>query len=316
MNQKLKLNFFYKAILDDINLNHVKIVLLSLIRINNCRHSHVEPQSTNKVKVKKKNQLFAIRFIDMCCKSIKRIQERNTTENDRSIPFFNMLGNSCMGLLEPGSSGQSTNISASTSNFSEIENEDEAVKKPSDCSSCVSCQEDKIDFTPIIIDRLESLIESAPYHTLQWLASVCYANKRIQEWLLQNMSLWVKPTLINQKQTNIRFSAAILLANLVPNSAFRETFTSNRNMLVPFKQQNSGNNNNSSLLNTTSNSTSNSSVMSTCNQTTELNYEFESDECKKVLHQIIKYLFSIIEDLGQLVGANQTVKPTDKNYNG
>ena len=311
MNQKLKLNFFYKTILDDINLNHVKIILLSLIRINSCRYSHADQECTTKVK--KKNQFFAMRFIDMCCKSIKRIQEKSTTENDRSIPFFNMLGNSCMGLLETSSSNQLTSLAVSTSgNLIEIENEDEITKQPTDCSNCLVCQENQIDFTPIIIDRLELLIESAPYHTLQWLASVCYANKSIQDWLLDNMSIWVKPLLIDQKQTNIRFSAAILLANLVPNRSFRETFTSNRNMLVPFKQP-SGNNNNSSLLNMTANSTSNSSAMSTYNQTADLNYEFESDECKKVLHRIMKYLFSIIEELGQFV---QTARPTDKTANG
>lgn len=36
--------------------------------------------------------LFAEKFIDMCCRSIQQIQEKNTTGNDRAIPFFNIFG--------------------------------------------------------------------------------------------------------------------------------------------------------------------------------------------------------------------------------
>lgn len=301
-NQKLKLNFFYKAILDDINLNHVKIILFSLIRINNCCYSHTNPIKINKMS--KKIHQFAERFVDMCCKSIKRIQEKNNTENDRSIAFFNMFGNNCMGLLE------TYNLPNMVSNEDLEEDEETHVK--TGCSKCLECQENKLDFTLIIVDRLEYLLNSAPYHTLQWLASVCYANNKIQEWLLENMSLWVKPLLIHHKQTNIRFSAAILLANLIPNRNFRETFTSNRNMLVPFKNQNA----NSSLLNLASNSTSSSSIVSSYNQFSELNYEFDSEECKQVLHKIIKYLFSIMEDLGQYVGANEKNNINSKEKDG
>lgn len=211
-----------------------------------------------------------------------------------------------MGLLESCTS----NTVASQSDFIEIESEDDLIAmhnpQATDCTHCQKCQENNIDFTSIILDRLEMLINSAPYHSLQWLASVCYANKPIQEWLLNNMNIWVKPLLISHKQTNIRFSAAILLANLVPNRNFRETFTSSRNMLVPYKTPNSNN----SLLNLTSNSTSNSSLLSGYNQP-ELNYDFDSEECKKTLHTIIKYLFSIVEDLGQYVGVNQAAKTAE-----
>ena len=218
-----------------------------------------------------------------------------------------------MGLLEVYTPNQLTSLAVSSSgDLIEVDSDNESPKSEekqpkTECSNCLECHDIRIDFTSIIIDRLELLITSAPYHTLQWLASVCYANKPIQEWLLDNMSFWVKQLLINHKQTNIRFSAAILLANLIPNRQFRETFTSNRNMLIPFKNQATN-----SLLNLTSNSTSNSSVLSNSNNqtTTELNYDFESEECKKVLHRIIKYLFSLVEDLGQYVGAKTSDQKT------
>jgi len=214
----------------------------------------------------------------MCCRSIKRIQAKATGgDNDRAIPFFNIFGNSCMGLLETSSDDVSSDRRHDFDQFN-------------------------VDFTEIIINHLESLITTAPYHCLQWLASVCFSNKKIQTWLLDNMSLWVRLLLISHKQTNVRFSAAILLANLVPNRKFRETFTSNRNMLVPFKpvsQQNVNSGSETLLTNVNSASTSSSSLTETAAQTSnELNLDFESNECKQVLHRIIKFLFSIMDDLG------------------
>ena len=87
--QKLKLNFFHKAILDDI------AIILSMIRINSCGCSHVGqgtlPPPTN-TKQPAASKVFAEKFIDMCCRSIQRIQEKNSTENERAIPFFNIFG--------------------------------------------------------------------------------------------------------------------------------------------------------------------------------------------------------------------------------
>ncbi len=125
-----------------------------------------------------------------------------------------------------------------------------------------------------------------PYYALQWLASVSSFNKPIQTWLLDNMSTWVKPLLIGHKQTNVRFSAANLLANLVPNRLFRDSFNSNRNMLVPFKP----------LLAATSNNNNNNN-----NRCNEINLDFDSMECKEVLHKIIMFLFSLIDHLEQYV---------------
>lgn len=241
-----------------------------------------------------------------------------------------MKGNSCMGLLEVDTNSPSPSAcdsvevddNSTTDNQQDQGMEDEAdeacsakKKKPNEgCGDCLKCDTtSRVNFTPMIISRLELLFTLAPYNTLQWLASVCYANRPIQEWLLDNMSLWVKPLLVNHKQTNIRFSAAILLANLVPNRSFRETFTSNRNMLVPFNP--SSNNSSNSLLNLTANNSpsNNSSVHSGYNQPAELNYDFDSENCKNILHRIIKYLFSIIDELGQFVGNVKSVVNDSKN---
>ncbi len=245
------------------------------MRINACRHSHAS--HTNNAK----NTRFASRFVDMCCRSIKRIQAKAGADNDRSIPFFNTFGNSCMGLLEA--------LSASD-------------EPKSTCDDCQGCQQLNVDFTAILVSRLESLIACAPYHSLQWLASVCYANRQIQSWLLDNMGMWVRPLLVSHKQTNVRFSAAILLANLVPNRKFRETFTSNRNMLMPFRSSASNNVSSGSvsvLASVNSASTSSSSLAEVGGRSSpELNVEFESEECKEVLHRIIRFLFSIVDELG------------------
>ena len=220
-----------------------------------------------------------------------------------------MLCNSTMGLLEV----DNLNVSGALSPNMELNSDTaEAETKSIECAHCLECLAYKIDFTSIILDKLEFLINSAPYHTLQWLASICFANRRIQQWLLDNMGLWVKSCLINHKQTNIRFSTAILLANLVPNRMFRETFTSNRNMLIPFKPPPPPNQQGGANL--ASNSTSNSSILSTLNQPAELNCEFDSVECKSVLHRIIKYLFSLMDELGQ--SAATPNKPNLEKING
>ena len=140
------------------------------------------------------------------------------------------------------------------------------------------------------------MLECAPHLTLQWLAPVSLSNRRIQTWLLDNMNIWVKKLLVFNKQTNVRYNAAILLVNLVPNRAFRETFTSNRNMLVPFKPPRSTNGispNSSPLPDSSTNLSQYTSL--------EMNYDFNSRECKQVLHQIIKFLFSFIDDISKFL---------------
>jgi hypothetical protein len=39
---KLNLNFFYKSILDDKNINNVRNLFVSMIRANICRYSHLK----------------------------------------------------------------------------------------------------------------------------------------------------------------------------------------------------------------------------------------------------------------------------------
>jgi ketosteroid isomerase-like protein len=105
-NQKLNLNFFYKSILDDINIKNVRNILVSLIRASSCRYSHLSSQEPAVLEKKQqKNHLFTVKFIDMCCKSIKRLQSKNglsiaNSEQDRTMPFWHMLGNYSCGLLE------------------------------------------------------------------------------------------------------------------------------------------------------------------------------------------------------------------------
>ena len=78
--QKTKLNFFYKAILDDINLNHNKIILYSLLRINLCRRAH---QNDSTKRAHKQNNLFAVKFVDK-----RRVPSLRTIARYRSLICF------------------------------------------------------------------------------------------------------------------------------------------------------------------------------------------------------------------------------------
>ena len=154
-NHKLNMNFFYKSILDKTNLKDVGNILFSLMRMNLCRHSH----HLNDEQKLKKNQnradrhqlhsTLASKFINMCCKSIKRLQEKNTnSENERCVPFFKILWN--LSLLKNGNS----NIPDSDLEIIETVNEStnrNVVIQNADCPSCMECQENKVDFTALIL---------------------------------------------------------------------------------------------------------------------------------------------------------------------
>ncbi len=300
-NQKLNLNFFYKSILDDININNVRNILVSLIRAGACRYSHLSSQEPAVIEKKQqKNHLFTVKFIDMCCKSIKRLQSKNglsiaNSEQDRSMPFWHMLGNYSCGLLEIDHCDRLMQQQQQQNQ----EHQFKKVASSEDCPKCAECQEIKVNFTEIIIDKLKYLIDATPYYALQWMASVSSFNKPIQQWLLDNMSVWVKPLLVAHKQTNVRFSAANLLANLVPNRVFRDSFNSNRNMLIPFKPA-------------TAAAAVQSQQNSRCN---EINFDFDSQECKSVVHKIIIFLFSLIDELEQFVQPEKFAKDSSSSSN-
>jgi hypothetical protein len=299
---KLNLNFFHKAILDKANLKDIAATLFALMRSNHCRSSHDAPAAPA-AAANSSSKSLAFKFINMCCKSIKRLQLNTTTsENERCVPFFKILWN--ISLLKQTIITNKNNETTTTTTTPSKRRK--RVSSPSpECADCIKCQNNRVDsdsdsdsnnnnnnnnnMTHLVIERLEFLLECAPYHTLQWLGTACLTNRFIQRWLLDHMNIWVKRLLVIHRQTNVRFSAAILLVNLVPNRLFRETFTSNRNMLVPFKPP-------------TPPSTPSTPELESAERTELLfNYDFHSQQCKSVLHQIIKFLFSIIDDITQFL---------------
>jgi hypothetical protein len=169
------------------------------------------------------------------------------------------------------------------------------------------------NFTDLIISKLPTLLESAPYHGLQWLSTLVICNIKIHNWCLDNLKFWCKPYLIAHKQTNIRFTAAVLLANLVPNKIFRDSYSANRNMYIPFKpphQQYIDNNealssssSSSSSLTTTPTSTPSKQAATT--PATILNFDFNSSECKTILHKIIEHLFMYMNELTNFADKDQ-----------
>ena len=163
-NHKLNLNFFYKAILDKTNLKDVGNILFALMRTNLCRYSHASDQT--KVEAKKSNgqHSLASKFVNMCCKSIKRLQEKNvTSENERCVPFFKILWN--LSLIKYNvsmSNSAAAAASAATSSVIEanvevIDTDDDAKQAASphnvDCPNCAECQENKVDFTALILGQ-------------------------------------------------------------------------------------------------------------------------------------------------------------------
>ncbi len=131
----------------------------------------------------------------MCCESIKRLQSKNclsiaNSEIDRSMPFWHMLGNYSCGLLEIDHFDRLMQQQQQHQN-QEHQNQEHQFKKGAsseDCPRCAECQEIKVNFTEIIIDKLKYLIDATSYYALQWMASVASFNKPIQQWLLDKMS--------------------------------------------------------------------------------------------------------------------------------
>lgn len=154
---KLNLNFFYKSILDKTNLKDVGNIFFSLMRMNLCQYTHL----TEEQKLKRKhittilnnnfnqsdNQILAEKFVNMCCKSVKRLQEKNgNNENERCAPFFKILWNFL--LIKNVSSNSNV---TSENDLEIIENGNQTTSRNEDCPSCVECQENKVDFTSLVL---------------------------------------------------------------------------------------------------------------------------------------------------------------------
>lgn len=191
---KVPLSFFYKSILDGLSLCGVKQLLVNVTRLRDHLVGQLKPG------------VFVRKFVDMCVKSIGLLTKKSS-EPDKYMNFFNAIG---------------TLLSLETERVCPDEIE------------CALCENESLrpDYCELVTQKLSDLLSSAPYYTLRWLAGV--GNARLELWLLDNMSAWVKQLLIDAKQTQVRFSAAVLLANLVPDRDFRHQFTSNRNMLAPY----------------------------------------------------------------------------------
>jgi hypothetical protein len=71
------------------------------------------------------------------------------------MPFWHMLGNYSCGLLEIDHWDKTT-----TKNKHPVQEQT--------CSNCIQCNEIKINFTQIIINKLKFLIDSMPYYALQF----------------------------------------------------------------------------------------------------------------------------------------------------
>jgi len=160
---KLNLNFFYKSILDKTNLKDVVNILFSLMRMNLCNYSHMsEDQKLKKKQIANnlngnlshtENQTLAEKFVNMCCKSIKRLQEKNgNSENERCAPFFRILSN----FSQIKSAPLNSNVTTET-DLEIIETTNEVIAKNDDCPSCVECQENNVDFTCLIIGKFSNI---------------------------------------------------------------------------------------------------------------------------------------------------------------
>ncbi|CAF0722648.1 unnamed protein product [Brachionus calyciflorus] len=218
---KIPLSFFYKTILDGLNLGLLKQIFYNLLHLNlNFTQTFILGDYVEK-------------FIDMCVKSIEALNKRNS-DSDRHMNFFNSLSfllsfkheRVCPDEIE---CVICENESVKKYTFESAKNDTLSISVKNDTID----ETLSFDFSDLIIRRLKSLLDSTPYFTLQWLINL--GNVKIEEWLIENMSDWVKKLLIDAKQTQIRFSAAILLVNLIPDSDFKQEFTSNRNMLNPYK---------------------------------------------------------------------------------
>ena len=198
-NVNIPLKFFYKTILDGLNLTFVKHLFQNTI----CLRANLQSQF--------KQVNYVQKFLNMCCRSIGLLAKKNA-EPDKFMNFFNAI-----------------------SFLLKIEFE----RVCADDIECALCEQHSMsdDYSQLVIEKLSDLLDLAPYFTLRWLAELRHT--RLQLWLLDNMDVWLKRLLIDAKQTQVRFSAAVLIVNLVPDVDFRQEFTSNRNMLIPYRAESS-----------------------------------------------------------------------------
>jgi hypothetical protein len=214
---RLRLNFFYKCILDELSMGNVRSVMLAMFRLDN-------PNGSKNGRLNRENRLFARKIVDMCCRSIQKMHEKLSGANsgggsdrkpqtikldadDRCVAFYSMMGM----LLE-------------------LSDEEQLKERRDQYLISLGAH-----FTDLIVRKLFYLLmQCGAYYTLQWLVSICQQHRQISEWLLENMELWAKELLIEHKHTNVRYSAAVLLKQLVPNRAFQVVYSQNRNILLPF----------------------------------------------------------------------------------
>ncbi len=109
INYKLKLNFFYKSIIDELNLSNIRSILNGIFCLNfyenELKNSHSD--NNNWTSSCKENKIFAVNMINMCCVTIRRLQQnklntKNSKGNnkpikldteERCVHFFSMLDN-------------------------------------------------------------------------------------------------------------------------------------------------------------------------------------------------------------------------------
>lgn len=285
---KIKLIFFYRAISDELNMTHLRSIILSVFELNQ--------QPRTSTRLSRENKKLAIRFLNMCCTSIKRLQEKSSSsgsgESEKSkksngtvatptsrlgdvncLSFFNVLR---VLLRAESESDDSDETGESTAIIGQIQMCDEATASRNLVSKLVA------DYmTDLIVkNKLDFLLHQCqPIFTLEWLCILAGQNVPINKWLLSNISSWVRDMLVVHRNMNVRYKTACLLAQLVPNRQFGHGYTHGRGLL-PF------------IPTSTSPNIAQQSTLPP-----ELNLGFETPECKSVsviicLIIVIKFLIT------------------------
>jgi hypothetical protein len=262
-------------VLDELNMATLKSIMLATFRLDNPGLA----TASGNGKLNRKNRLLAHKLVNMCCRAILKMQQDKSTKqpsgnnnnnegkeekqqqaikldsDERCVPFYTMLRK----FLELKSSGHNSD-----------DDEDEEEDEPS--SSTGRKRKQSSDsfttnlsalFTELIVQQLYMLLmECAPYHTLQWLNSIVQRHASVHAWCLENLEWWARALLIEHRHTHVRYSAAVVIKQLVPNLPFRAFFNHNRNILLPF------------------NPVAQQSVEDI--EDSEMNFNFDSVECKTV----------------------------------
>lgn len=91
-------------------------------------------------------------------------------------------------------------------------------------------------FSNNIYPKIWEIAEQNPLHTLEWLTLQVPRNTNLHDIILKDLTKWMEYFLIANNNQRVRHATANLIISLVPNNLFRQTYKSNKNVILQSKE--------------------------------------------------------------------------------